>query len=143
MMMRRTVKEVELGGYPLAPHTMVQISPLYTHRMEQWWNNPHQFDPDRFAFEVSNRGRVSGGRFGRLDRVASPDGPGREQLAFHPGMSRETLYATGGCRAGGRSRAGPASSGEDASPSRVSSAEDARARAQVTPRSSPKAWIRL
>jgi cytochrome P450 len=49
MMMRRTVKEVELGGYQLQPHTMVQISPLYTQRMEEWWTNPHQFDPDRFA----------------------------------------------------------------------------------------------
>lgn len=49
MLMRRTVKEVELGGYQLQPHTMVQISPLYTHRMEQWWSNPHQFDPDRFT----------------------------------------------------------------------------------------------
>ncbi len=51
MMMRRTVKEVELGGYLLQPHTMVQISPLYTHRMEQWWTRPHQFDPDRFTRE--------------------------------------------------------------------------------------------
>lgn len=49
MLMRRTVKEVEVGGYELAPHTMVQISPLYTQRMEQWWTNPHTFDPDRFA----------------------------------------------------------------------------------------------
>ncbi len=51
MMMRRTVKEVEVGNYTLAPHTMVQISPLYTHRMEQYWTAPHTFDPDRFARE--------------------------------------------------------------------------------------------
>jgi cytochrome P450 len=51
MVMRRTVKEVEVGGFLLQPHTMVQISPLYTQRMEQWWTNPHQFDPDRFARE--------------------------------------------------------------------------------------------
>ena len=49
MFMRRTVKEVELGGFALAPHTMVQVSPLYTQRMEEWWTNPHAFDPDRFA----------------------------------------------------------------------------------------------
>ncbi len=49
MFMRRTVKDVELGGYALEPHTMVQVSPLYTHRMEAWWQNPHDFDPDRFV----------------------------------------------------------------------------------------------
>jgi len=48
MMMRRTVKEVDVGGYTLQPHTLIQISPLYTHRMEQWWRDPHRFDPDRF-----------------------------------------------------------------------------------------------
>ena len=51
MLMRRTIKETEVGGYRLEPHTMVQISPLYTQRMEQWWTNPHSFDPDRFARE--------------------------------------------------------------------------------------------
>ena len=51
MLMRRTIKETEVGGYHLEPHTMVQISPLYTQRMEQWWTNPHSFDPDRFARE--------------------------------------------------------------------------------------------
>jgi cytochrome P450 len=49
MMMRRTVREVELGGFQLAPHTMVQISPLYVQRMEAYWREPHRFDPDRFA----------------------------------------------------------------------------------------------
>lgn len=51
MVMRRTTKETEVGGYALQPHTMVQVSPLYTGRMEQWWSNPHSFDPDRFARE--------------------------------------------------------------------------------------------
>ncbi len=51
MLMRRTIREVDVGGYQLQPHTMVQVSPLYTHRMPQWWNNPQAFDPDRFARE--------------------------------------------------------------------------------------------
>lgn len=50
-LMRRTVKEVDVGGYPLPPHTMIQVSPLYTHRMEAWWTRPHEFDPDRFVRE--------------------------------------------------------------------------------------------
>lgn len=49
--MRRTVKDVELGGFELPPHTMIQVSPLYTMRMQEWWSNPHAFDPDRFARE--------------------------------------------------------------------------------------------
>ncbi|KZX55136.1 hypothetical protein A3709_09110 [Halioglobus sp. HI00S01] len=51
MFMRRTVKEVEVGGHTLAPDTMVQVSPLYVQRMEAWWRDPHRFDPDRFARE--------------------------------------------------------------------------------------------
>jgi cytochrome P450 len=50
-LMRRTVKEVEIGGYTLPPHTMIQVSPLYTHRMEEWWTRPHDYDPDRFVRE--------------------------------------------------------------------------------------------
>jgi cytochrome P450 len=48
-MMRRTTKEVELGGFTLPPHTMVQVSPLYTMRMQEWWSNPSVFDPERFT----------------------------------------------------------------------------------------------
>lgn len=48
-LMRRTVRETELGGYAIPAHTMVQVSPLYVHRMEAWWTDPHRFDPDRFA----------------------------------------------------------------------------------------------
>lgn len=49
--MRRTVKETEIGGYPIAAHTPIQVSPIYTHRMEEWWSDPHSFDPDRFKRE--------------------------------------------------------------------------------------------
>lgn len=51
MFMRRTIKPVQLGDYELEPHTMVQVSPLYTMRMEAWWSQPHSFDPDRFQRE--------------------------------------------------------------------------------------------
>lgn len=47
--MRRTVRETQLGGYAIPAHTLVQVSPLYVHRMPEWWTDPHQFDPDRFA----------------------------------------------------------------------------------------------
>ncbi len=55
MIMRRTVKEVRLGDYTIAPHTMIQVSPLYTHRMESWWSDPHVFNPDRFGEEENKK----------------------------------------------------------------------------------------
>ncbi|MEM0954275.1 MAG: cytochrome P450 [Pseudomonadota bacterium] len=48
-LMRRTVKPVVVGEYELPAHTMVQASPIYTHRMEEYWSQPHSYDPDRFA----------------------------------------------------------------------------------------------
>ncbi|WP_159931216.1 cytochrome P450 [Oceanicoccus sp. KOV_DT_Chl] len=47
--MRRTVKDIEIDGHHIPAHSMLQCSPLYTHRMEEYWTNPHGFDPDRFA----------------------------------------------------------------------------------------------
>lgn len=48
-MMRRTIRDTEIDGHRIPAHTLVQCSPLYTHRMEEYWTNPHQFDPERFA----------------------------------------------------------------------------------------------
>ncbi|MFK8018369.1 MAG: cytochrome P450 [Pseudomonadales bacterium] len=47
--MRRTVAETEIGGYRIPAHTPIQTSVIYAQRMEEWWSNPHEFDPDRFA----------------------------------------------------------------------------------------------
>ncbi len=55
MIMRRTIKPVELGSYEIAPHTMIQVSPLYTHQMEKWWKDPHRFNPDRFGEEENKQ----------------------------------------------------------------------------------------
>lgn len=49
--MRRTVRDTEIGGFMVPAHTPVQVSPLYTQRMEEWWKDPHSFDPDRFVRE--------------------------------------------------------------------------------------------
>ncbi len=46
---RRTVRDSELDGHHIPAHTLIQCSPLYTHRMEEWWDKPHNFDPDRFG----------------------------------------------------------------------------------------------
>ena len=48
---RRTVKEVEYQGYVLPKNTLVNISTLYTHYMEEYWSQPLRFDPERFSDE--------------------------------------------------------------------------------------------
>lgn len=48
-MMRRTVRDYDYGGFSIPAHTVVMTSPLYMHRMPQWWQNPHTFDPDRLG----------------------------------------------------------------------------------------------
>jgi cytochrome P450 len=30
---------------------MVVIAPIHTHHMEEWWDDPFRFDPERFAGE--------------------------------------------------------------------------------------------
>lgn len=48
---RKTVKEVEFNGYTIPKDTYIIVSPIVTHHMEQWWQNPKRFDPDRFSAE--------------------------------------------------------------------------------------------
>lgn len=48
-LMRRTVREGELCGHNVPADTLVAISPVFTHRMPEYWRDPHCFDPDRFA----------------------------------------------------------------------------------------------
>jgi cytochrome P450 len=42
-----------VGGYPIAPGSLIIISPSVTHRHPTFWSNPHAFDPDRFLSENS------------------------------------------------------------------------------------------
>ena len=48
-LMRRTIRETELGGYRIPADTMVAISPIFSHRMPEYWKEPQRFDPDRFG----------------------------------------------------------------------------------------------
>ena len=40
------MKEVEYQGYVLPKNTLVNISTLYTHYMEEYWSQPLRFDPN-------------------------------------------------------------------------------------------------
>ncbi len=46
---RRTIRTCEIGGYEIPAHTMVSTSISATHYLEEYWREPHRFDPLRFA----------------------------------------------------------------------------------------------
>ena len=46
---RVTLRELEWHGYVIPRNTMVVVSPIHTHYMEEWWSDPTSFDPERFA----------------------------------------------------------------------------------------------
>ena len=48
---RRAVEDVEWQGYTIPKNSLVNIVPLHTHYMEEYWSNPYSFDPERFSPE--------------------------------------------------------------------------------------------
>lgn len=39
----------EFDGYRIPADTMVVVSPILTHYLEEWWSDPLRFDPERFS----------------------------------------------------------------------------------------------
>jgi cytochrome P450 len=50
---RRALGEDEIGGYTIAPHTVLAISVYSLHRHPGYWNHPDEFNPERFTPENS------------------------------------------------------------------------------------------
>lgn len=46
---RRSRHEVIYKGYRIPAHTVVSVSPVHNHYLPEYWKNPHDFDPYRFA----------------------------------------------------------------------------------------------
>jgi cytochrome P450 len=46
---RRSIEADELGGFAIAPRTDVFICPYLLHRHPEFWSDPEQFRPERFA----------------------------------------------------------------------------------------------
>jgi cytochrome P450 len=46
---RRTLNADELGGFAIGPRTDVFISPYLLHRHPEFWSEPEEFRPERFA----------------------------------------------------------------------------------------------
>ena len=56
---RRTTRDTTILGYAIPANTSVSLSPLYSHYMEDYWDKPFDFDPDRFAPERAEHKRNS------------------------------------------------------------------------------------
>jgi cytochrome P450 len=49
MIPRRTVKNCFINNHYIPANTQIWVSPEYNHRMPEYWTNPDEFDPLRFA----------------------------------------------------------------------------------------------
>jgi cytochrome P450 len=56
MLMRRTVKPVQLGGVAIGAGATVNIPIYVVHRHRLLWKDPLRFDPSRFAPEAKAKG---------------------------------------------------------------------------------------
>lgn len=55
----------QIGGYHIPTHSLIMISPYVTHRLPTFWENPEEFDPERFTRErVAGRPRYAYFPFG-------------------------------------------------------------------------------
>ncbi|GAA3069430.1 cytochrome P450 [Streptosporangium carneum] len=52
---RMAMKSAEIGGVRVRAGAQVLISPYATHRLDEFWERPLEFDPERFAPEAPDR----------------------------------------------------------------------------------------
>jgi cytochrome P450 len=50
---RRALRDFEYGGYRIPAGAHVSISPMYVHRMAEYWEEPETWDPSRFSHNRS------------------------------------------------------------------------------------------
>jgi cytochrome P450 len=46
---RVATRAFDWNGYRIPEGSMVVVSPIVTHHMKEWWDDPWRFDPDRFG----------------------------------------------------------------------------------------------
>lgn len=49
---RRALRDVVLGGFPIAAGSILALPPFVIHRDERFWPEPLRFEPDRFTAEA-------------------------------------------------------------------------------------------
>jgi unspecific monooxygenase len=48
LIVREAIEADEVGGFPVAPGTVISMSPWVLHRHRKLWDRPERFDPSRF-----------------------------------------------------------------------------------------------
>ena len=56
---RMAERDFDFAGYHVPAGAMVIISPIFTHHMPEWWDDPWRFDPDRFGEKRAEHERHS------------------------------------------------------------------------------------
>jgi cytochrome P450 len=56
---RMAERDFEFRGFHVPAGALVVISPIFTHHMSEWWDDPWRFDPDRFGPERAEQERHS------------------------------------------------------------------------------------
>ena len=59
LLQRRTIRECEFSGHRIPANTLLFVPPQFSHTMDQWWDEPMKFDPDRFLPERNEHKRHS------------------------------------------------------------------------------------
>lgn len=54
---RQAIKDTQICGHYVPAGTRLMLGLYPTHRMEQWWDDPHRFDPERFTPERASEMR--------------------------------------------------------------------------------------
>jgi cytochrome P450 len=56
---RMAERDFEFAGYHVPAGAMVLVSPIFTHHMPEWWDDPWRFDPERFGSKRAEHERHS------------------------------------------------------------------------------------
>ena len=56
---RVATESFEFAGYRIPKDAMVVVSPIHTHHLAEWWDEPRRFDPGRFSPERAEHERHS------------------------------------------------------------------------------------
>ncbi|MGB2253961.1 MAG: cytochrome P450 [Spongiibacter marinus] len=55
ILIRRSIRPTQLGGYEVPAHTPVMMAAIHNHYSEKYWSSPTTFDPDRFSSERNEK----------------------------------------------------------------------------------------